>query len=63
MAIQSTPPEARGVAMALYTASLDLTLGLAGPMLGLLAELIGLRSVFFAGAVSGILAIFIVRRL
>ncbi|WP_422346085.1 MFS transporter [Parasphingorhabdus sp.] len=63
VAIQNIPPESRGVAMAFYTASLDLTLGLGGPAFGLIAELNGLRSVFFAGAASALFAILIVRRL
>jgi MFS family permease len=55
-AVRRAPSEARGTAMSLYNAFLDLTLGLVSPALGLLAGLAGMRSVFIASAVAALLA-------
>mgnify|MGYP006393240665 CR=1 FL=1 len=46
-AVHRTPPEGRASAMGTYTAFLDLSLGIAGPALGLVASGIGVRAVFF----------------
>ena len=56
-AVRIAPPEARGLAMGVYNAFLDLTLGFVSPALGLLADVAGLRSVFFASAVCALLAL------
>lgn len=45
-AIRRAPPESRGLAMGAYTSFLDLSLGLTGPVLGLVASGAGLGSVF-----------------
>lgn len=49
-AIRRAPAESRGFAMGAYTAFLDLSLGLASPVLGLLAGGFGLSAVFLASA-------------
>jgi MFS family permease len=45
-ALRRAPPESRGLAMGTYTAFLDLSLGLSGPVLGLVASGAGLGAVF-----------------
>lgn len=55
-ALRRVPPHLGGVAMAIYTASLDITLGLGIPALGLVADRFGLSSVFIVAAVSSLLA-------
>lgn len=45
-AARRAPPESRGMAMGVYTACLDLTLGVAGPLLGLVAAHTSLSTVF-----------------
>lgn len=62
-AVRRVPPANRGMAMAVYNAFLDLTLGLGSPLLGLLAGRAGIGSVFDASAVAAILAVPIVLRL
>ena len=47
-AIRRAPRESRGLAMGSYTAFLDLSLGLTGPALGLVAGRAGLSAVFLA---------------
>jgi MFS family permease len=49
-AIRRAPAESRGFAMGAYTAFLDLSLGLASPVLGLVAGGFGLGAVFLASA-------------
>jgi MFS family permease len=49
-AVRAAPPESRGLAMGAYTACLDLALGIAGPVLGLVATWQGLSSVFLVSA-------------
>jgi MFS family permease len=49
-AIRRAPKESRGLAMGAYTAFLDLSLGITGPALGLIAGWTGLNSVFLASA-------------
>lgn len=51
-AVRRVPPQNRGLAMGAYTAFLDLALGIASPTLGLLAHWLGLRTVFFLGALA-----------
>ena len=49
-AVRHVPPEHRGLAAGAYAASLDVSLGLANPVLGLVADRAGLRTVFLASA-------------
>src|SRR5436190_1668349 len=50
-AVRLAPPQSRGVAMGTYTAFLDLSLGLASPSLGWLADAGGLSLVFLVSGV------------
>ncbi len=47
-AVRRAPPQSRGLVMGAYTGFLDLALGLASPVLGLIASWAGLDSVFLA---------------
>jgi MFS family permease len=49
-AVRRAPPESRGMAMGAYSACLDVALGTAGPLLGLIASASGLSAVFLASA-------------
>ncbi|MEX4002103.1 MFS transporter [Paraburkholderia sp. EG285A] len=49
-AVARAPAEARGLAMGVYTAFIDLALGLLAPLLGLLANGIGLSRIFLVTA-------------
>jgi MFS family permease len=49
-AVRRAPPESRGFAMGAYNACLDLALGVAGPVLGFIADGVGLGSAFLASA-------------
>ena len=49
-AIARAPAQSRGLAMGTYTAFLDVSLGLAGPVLGLIASGVSLSAVFLASA-------------
>jgi predicted MFS family arabinose efflux permease len=51
-AIGRASPDARGVAMGVYTAGPDLALGVSGPVLGLIAGSIGLSAVFLVSAAT-----------
>ncbi len=51
-AVRRAPVENRGLAMGAYTACLDLALGVASPMLGLIASGAGLNAVFLASAIT-----------
>ena len=62
-AVRLAPPEARGLAMGVYNAYLDLTLGFVAPALGVLAGVAGIRSVFFAGSIAALAAIPLAARL
>src|SRR5918911_4731517 len=48
-AVRRAPPEGRGLAMGVFTACLDLALGVASPALGLIADGAGLGAGFLAG--------------
>jgi MFS family permease len=50
-AVARAPADARGLAMGVYTAFIDLALGLLAPLLGLLANRIGLPRIFLITAV------------
>lgn len=56
-AIKRTPVENRGLAMGVYNAFLDITLGFGSPLLGYLAGKFGLESVFMLSAVTACMAI------
>jgi len=45
-AVRHAPPQSRGLAMGAYTAFLDLALGVANPVLGLVASGAGLAGVY-----------------
>lgn len=49
-AVRRVPPQSRGLAMGTYTAFFDLGVAIAGPALGLVAGIAGLKSVFLASA-------------
>jgi MFS family permease len=50
-AVRNAPPHSRGAAMGTYTAFLDLSLGVASPALGLVAQTASLNAVFLVSAV------------
>src|SRR3954453_11365624 len=50
VAVKSAPPQSRGAAMGTYTAFLDLSLGVASPTLGFIAQAVSLSAVFFVSA-------------
>ncbi len=50
-AIRLTPPEHQGLAMGAFTAFLDLSLGIAGPVLGYIAGVSGLGFVYLVSAI------------
>jgi MFS family permease len=49
-AMRRVPPQSRGLAMGTYTAFIDVTLGVANPLLGLLAAFAGLGAVYGVSA-------------
>jgi MFS family permease len=49
-AVRSAPPQSRGAAMGTYTAFLDLSLGIASPALGFIAQSVSLGAVFVVSA-------------
>ena len=51
-AIRRSPPEAHGLAMGTYTAFYDLTMGIGTPLLGYIANRVGLQVVFLISALS-----------
>ncbi len=53
-AIRRAPPQNRGLAMGAFTAFYDLSLGISGPLLGLVAGAAGIGSVFFVSALTAI---------
>ncbi|WP_316862181.1 arabinose transporter [uncultured Cohaesibacter sp.] len=56
-AMKRSPPDARGMAMGLYNAYLDISLGLFSPALGLAAQWFGFEAVFLLSAVAAASAI------
>lgn len=56
-AVARAPAEARGLAMGAYTAFIDLALGLFAPLLGLLANVIGLQQIFLITALLALCAV------
>lgn len=53
-AVRRTPPQSRGSAMGAYVAFQDISMGLAAPLGGLLAQAAGLDAVYLAGAVAAL---------
>jgi len=53
-AVRGGPPQNRGLAMGAYTAFLDVALGFGTPVLGFLAERVGLGSAFVASALAAL---------
>jgi MFS family permease len=62
-ALRRTPPESRGLTMGVFTAFLDLALGIANPILGLIAGEAGLGAVFLVSALVVLCAAVIAIRL
>ncbi|KQP05323.1 arabinose transporter [Pseudorhodoferax sp. Leaf265] len=51
-AVRRAPPQARGVAMGAYVAFLDISLGITGPVAGLIAGSAGVGAVYLVGAAA-----------
>jgi MFS family permease len=62
-AVHRAPPESRSLAMGAYTAFLDVSIGLTGPALGVVASGLGLGTVFLVSAVVVLGSAFIAVRL
>lgn len=59
LAIRKVSPQMRGTALGAYAAFFDVSLGIAGPIAGIIAGLYGYQSVYFFGAVSVALSIIV----
>ncbi len=62
-AVRRAPPESQGLAMGVFTAFLDLALGILAPLLGLVARVAGLGSVFVISALLALCAVPVAVRL
>jgi predicted MFS family arabinose efflux permease len=62
-AIRRAPPHNHGLAVGAYTAFLDLTLGLATPLLGFIGGIAGIGSVFLTSAVVVLASAFVAMQL
>lgn len=62
LAIQKVAPQMRGTALGAYAAFFDLSLGLAGPIAGIIAGWAGYASVYQFGAASCLLAVVVLLR-
>ena len=62
-AVRRVPAQSRGLAMGTYTAFFDLALGIANPLLGLIAGAAGLQSVFLASGLVVLCASAVAMRL
>jgi predicted MFS family arabinose efflux permease len=62
-AIRRAPPQNHGLAVGAYTAFLDLTLGLASPLLGFIGGIAGIGAVFLTSAVVVLASAFIAMQL
>jgi MFS family permease len=51
-AVRRAPPRSRGLAMGAFTVFLDVALGFASPVLGLIASWAGLSAVFLASSLA-----------
>ena len=56
-AVARAPANARGIAMGVYTAFIDLALGVFAPLLGLVADVIGLSQIFLITALLALCAV------
>lgn len=59
LAIKKVTPQMRGTALGAYAAFFDLSLGIAAPVAGLIATWFNYQSVYLFGAISCLLAMFI----
>lgn len=59
LAIKKVTPQMRGTALGAYAAFFDLSLGIAAPVAGLIATWFNYQSVYMFGAISCLLAVFI----
>lgn len=62
-AVRHVPPQNRGAAMGAYVAFVDIGLGLAGPLAGMVAGQLGYPPVFLLGACASAVALIFVLRL
>jgi len=62
-AARRAPPQSRSVAMAAYVAFLDISLGIASPLAGVIAGRWGVDMVFLAGGVAVGLSMLVAMRL
>jgi MFS family permease len=62
-ALRRAPPQSRGLAVGAYTAALDLALGVANPLLGLVASRMRVDGVFIVSTVVVATAVFVAARL
>ncbi len=62
-AVRRAPREAKGLAMGAFTAFMDLSLGIANPALGLVADHAGLRTVFLVSTIVVLAAALVAMRL
>jgi MFS family permease len=62
-AVRKTPVESRGSALAIYTAFIDLSMGLAGPIAGAIASAAGFPRIFLFAAAASALGILLVVKL
>lgn len=62
-AVARAPTDARGLAMGIYTAFIDLALGVFAPLLGLVANVTGLGAIFLISAILALFALPIAMRL
>lgn len=62
-ALRHAPSMSRGLAMGTYTAFLDLSLGVSGPLLGMISDRAGLNAIFLASAIIVMLSAAIPMRL
>lgn len=59
LAIKKVPPQMRGTALGAFAAFFDLALGVAGPVAGLIAGWFSYQAIYIFGALSCLLAVFI----
>ncbi|MBH9664547.1 arabinose transporter [Burkholderia multivorans] len=62
-AVARAPTDAKGLAMGVYTAFIDLALGVFAPLLGLVAHVTGLGAIFLISAILALFALPIAMRL
>ena len=56
-AVRKVPVESRGSALAIYTAFIDLSMGVAGPIAGAIVSAAGYPPIFLFAAVAAVLGI------